>query len=88
MDMDKYLLAKENDLLERFRGDEISNRIRNNKNHPFNAQVGLLMNIIKDLITGSKEHYAEWEEYEAFREEIKTQVDQELIEMEIKCLQQ
>lgn len=55
-------------LLEQCRGDEISYRI--GIKYPLTAQVALLMD--KDL------KYDEWVEYQAFRADIKAQVDNEI----------
>lgn len=71
MDKEKYLLAKANGLEDRFRGDEISRRIA--KEYPLSAQIALLMD--KD----SKPD--EWAKYQAFREEVKKQVDSEISEI-------
>ena len=68
MDREKYLLAKKNGLLERFRGDEISRRIA--KEYPLSAQIALLM----DKDTKSEE----WEIYQAFRNKVKAEVDAEI----------
>lgn len=65
MEKDKYLLAKQNGLLERFRGDEISRRIA--KEYPLSAQIALLMD--KDAKP------SEWEAYQAFRNKVKAEVD-------------
>lgn len=65
---EKYLLAKKNGKEERFRGDEISRRIA--EKYPLSAQIALLMD--KD----SKPK--EWEEYQAFRASIKSEVDGEI----------
>ena len=61
----KYLLAKANGKVDRFRGDEISSRIA--KEYPLSAQIALLMD--KDL------KYNEWVEYQAFRAKVKQEVD-------------
>jgi predicted Ser/Thr protein kinase len=80
IDRNKYLLAKANGIADRFRGDEISRRIADE--YPLNAQVALDMNLMKDLLTGTREHYAEWEIYEAFRQKVKDEVDAEIAEIE------
>ncbi len=72
MDGDKYLLAKANGLIERFRGDEISRRIA--KEYPLSAQIALLMD--KD------DKPEEWKAYQEFREKVKNDVDNELSELE------
>lgn len=69
---EKYLLAKKNGKEERFRGDEISRRIA--EKYPLSAQIALLMD--KD----SKPK--EWEEYQAFRAKVKSEVDEEIVEVE------
>lgn len=71
MDREKYLLAKKNGLLERLRGDEISRRIA--KEYPLSAQIALLMD--KDT------KVEEWEKYQAFRNEVKAEVDAEIEEL-------
>lgn len=72
MDKEKYLLAKKNGLVERFRGDEISRRIA--KKYPLSAQIALLMD--KD------EKPEEWNAYQAFREKVKADVDAEITVMD------
>ena len=72
IDRDKYLLAKQNGLIERLRGDEISRRIA--KVYPLSAQIALLMD--KD----SKPK--EWEDYQSFRSKIKAEVDVEIEQLE------
>lgn len=69
---DKYLLAKQNGLIERFRGDEISRRIA--KEYPLSAQIALLMDKDKKV--------EEWERYQAFRSKIKAEVDAEIAAIE------
>ena len=73
---DEYEQAKANGKLEQLRGDMISKRIA--KRYPFNAQIAVDKNIIKDLMRGTKEHYAEWEAYEAYRDTVKAEVEAEL----------
>ena len=68
MNKNKYLLAKKNGLLEKFRGDEISQRIA--RKYPLSSQIALLMD--KD------EKPAEFAEYQAFRAKIKAEVDAEM----------
>lgn len=68
MDKEKYLLAKKNGLVERFRGDEISRRIA--KKYPLSEQIALLMD--KDEKPG------EWNAYQAFRADVKDEVDAEI----------
>ena len=72
MDIDKYLLAKANGLIERFRGDEISRRIA--REYPLSAQIALLMDKDKKP--------EEWATYQKFREKVKEEVDREISEME------
>jgi hypothetical protein len=67
-----YDLAKKNNDLDRFRGDEISYRI--SQVFPLSAQIAILM----DADT-KPERKAE---YEIFREEIKQWVDADIKEME------
>ena len=64
----KYLLAKKNGQVERFRGDEISRRIA--KEYPLSAQIALLMD--------KEQKPAEWEAYQAFRAKVKAEVDNEI----------
>lgn len=64
----KYLLAKKNGQVERFRGDEISRRIA--KEYPLSAQIALLMD--KD------EKPIEWQIYQDFRAKVKSEVDLEI----------
>ena len=68
IEKDKYILAKANGVLETLRGDEISKRI--GKKYPLSAQIALLMD--KD------EKPEEWNEYQAFRDAVKSEVDAEL----------
>lgn len=70
---ENYDLAKRNGDLDRFRGDEISRRIA--KKYPLSAQIALLMD--KDL------KYTEWVEYQAFRAQVKAEVDAEMTAFEI-----
>ena len=72
IEKDKYLLSKKNGLFERLRGDEISRRIA--KKYPLSAQIALLMD--KDF------KYTEWAEYQAFRVQIKNEVDNEIAAIE------
>lgn len=72
MDRDKYILAKKNGLLDRFRGDEISRRIA--REYPLSAQIALLM----DRDTKPDEVAA----YQAFRVKVKDEVDAELAALE------
>ena len=73
MDKTKYLLAKANGLLDRFRGDEISRRIA--QRYPLSAQIALLMD--------REEKKAEFAEYQAFREAVKAEVDAEIANLEV-----
>lgn len=72
IEKDKYLLAKKNGLLERLRGDEISRRIA--KEYPLSAQIALLMD--------KEAKPQEWEEYQAFRINVKAEVDAEFTKIE------
>ena len=72
MDKDKYLLAKKNGLVERFRGDEISRRIA--KVYTLSAQI--------DLLIDKDKKPEEWEEYQAFRAAVKAEVDAEILKLE------
>jgi hypothetical protein len=74
MNIENYLIAKANGTIERFRGDEISRRIA--KKYPLSAQIALLMD--KDL------KYNEWVEYQAYRAQIKQEVDNEITQIELK----
>jgi hypothetical protein len=71
---DEYEQAKANGKLEELRGDMISKRIR--RKYSPSAQIAVDKNIIKDLVRGTKEHYAKWEAYEAYRETVKAEVDE------------
>lgn len=68
----KYLLAKKNEQVERFRGDEISRRIA--KEYPLSAQIALLMDKDKKP--------TEWEAYQAFRAKVKAEVDAEIAQID------
>lgn len=74
MDKEKYLLAKKNGQVERFRGDEISRRIA--KEYPLSAQIALLMD--KDKKSD------EYDVYQVFREKIKQEVDVEINKIEME----
>jgi hypothetical protein len=67
-----YDLAKKNNDLELFRGDEISRRIA--KVYPLSAQIALLMD--------KEEKPYEYQQYQAFRQQVKLEVDSEMISME------
>lgn len=89
IDRNKYILAKVNGLADTFRGDEISKRIANDnpdnkegEGYAPNAQIALAMNVIKDLLNGTQEHLSEFQAYEARRERIKREVDEEIAEIE------
>ena len=69
---ENYIIAKANGVLEKYRGDEISRRIA--KEYPLSAQIALLMD--KDF------KYAEWQQYQAFRQEVKNAVDEEIAAIE------
>lgn len=68
---ERYLLAKKNGEVEKFRGDEISKRIA--KVYPLSAQIALLMD--KDEKPG------EWNAYQAFRACVKAEVDAEIAKL-------
>jgi hypothetical protein len=70
--IENYRLAKKNGEIERFRGDEISRRIA--KIYPLSAQIALLMD--KDL------KYNEWIEYQTYRQNIKDEVNAEILQFE------
>ncbi|MBP3573854.1 MAG: hypothetical protein J6J71_04530 [Prevotella sp.] len=72
LNKENYEIAKKNGVVDRFRGDEISRRIA--KEYPLSAQIALLMD--KDL------KYAEWQQYQAFRQEVKNAVDEEIAAIE------
>lgn len=69
---ERYLLAKKNGEVEKFRGDEISKRIA--VKYPLSAQIALLMD--KDL------KYDEWVAYQTFRAQVKAEVDAEIAALE------
>ena len=68
----KYLLAKKNGLIDRFRGDEISRRI--SREYPLSAQISIALDREDD-----KE---KWNRYQAFRANVKKEVDQLIAEVE------
>lgn len=72
MEKDKYILAKANGLLDRFRGDEISRRIT--KEYPLSAQIALLMD--------RESKVDEYNTYQAFRAKVKDEVDAEIANIE------
>ena len=72
MDKTKYLLAKKNGLVEKFRGDEISRRI--SKQYPLSSQIAILMD--KDTKP------SEWNAYQEFRAKVKVDVDKEISEID------
>ena len=78
MDRDKYLLAKANGLIDRFRGDEISRRIA--KEYPLSAQIALLMD--------KEDKPEEWEIYQNFRDAIKKSVDEDIKRIENDYVEQ
>lgn len=69
-----YELAKKNNDIDRFRGDEISYRI--SQVFPLSAQIAILM----DAETKPDRKA----EYEVFREEIKQWVDEDIAQWEIE----
>lgn len=90
IDKDNYLVDKKNGLLERLRGDEISRRIA--QETPLSAQVALLMNVLdaivnvlEDVLEGEDSEQKEWDEYQAFRQKVKAEVDAEFKETEAFC---
>ena len=72
MDKTKYLLAKKNGIVEKFRGDEISRRI--SKQYPLSSQIAILMD--KDTKP------SEWNAYQEFRAKVKAEVDKEISVLE------
>ena len=68
MTKEQYEHAKKNGCVDRLRGDEISRRIA--KVYPLNTQIAILMD--KDTKP------SEWQEYQSFREQIKSEVDAEM----------
>ena len=72
---ERYLIAKKNGLLERFRGDEISRRIA--KEYPLSAQIALVMD--KD------EKPEEWRAYQEYRARVKEEVDRKLAACDKEC---
>lgn len=80
---ERYILAKKNGEVEKFRSDEIAKEIA--KTVDGNAQQALQTNMLNDLINGVPfSHLAEWEAYQAARERAKEIVDAEIKECE-KC---
>lgn len=90
VDFDKYVLAAENGLLDKLKGDEIANRIA--KECPRSEETALLKDMVHALITASLENKklkhchsfkeTEWmKDYER-RERIKAEVDREFKELE------
>lgn len=72
MDKAKYLIAKKNGKLDKFRSDEIARRI--SAKYSFNDQIAILMD--KDKKPD------EWNAYQAFRAKVKAEVDKEFAELE------
>lgn len=72
LNKEDYRSAKQNGVLEKYRGDEISRRI--SKVYPLSAQIALLMD--KDF------KHDEWQSYQAFRQEVKNAVDEEIAAIE------
>ena len=78
---ERYLIAKKNGLLERFRGDEISKEIA--KTVPSNEQQALQTNMLNDLINGVPfSHQEEWDKYQAVRAQAKITIDAKIAEIE------
>lgn len=72
MDKAKYLIAKKNGKLEKFRSDEIARRI--SKKYSYNDQFAILMD--KDTKP------MEWFDYQQFRSQVKADVDLEIQNIE------
>lgn len=72
----KYLLAKENGQLERFRGDEISKEIA--KTTPLSAQIAILM----DKETKPEQ----FEQYQTIRNSAKQTVDAKIAAIEVNLI--
>ena len=70
-------LDKAEEVMEIFRGDEISRRIAA-RGYPSNAQTALAFNALKDIVNGTTEHLEELKKYEAVREAVKAEVDAEI----------
>lgn len=68
MDRSKYLMAKINGKLDKFRSDEISRRI--SAKYSFNDQIAILMD--KDVKPD------EWNAYQEFRAKVKADIDGEI----------
>jgi LPS O-antigen subunit length determinant protein (WzzB/FepE family) len=78
---ERYMIAKANGLVERFRGDEISKEIA--KTIPANEQQALQTNMLDDLLNGVPfSHQAEWERYQEARRKAKTAVDEKISKIE------
>ena len=73
MDKAKYLIAKKNGKLEKLRSDEIARRI--SARYSLNDQIAVLMD--KDVKPN------EWNVYQAFRANVKAEVDREFKEFEV-----
>lgn len=77
----RYILAKKNGQVERFRGDEISKEI--SKTVPSNDQQALQTNMINDLLNGRELSYKEeWDKYQSARAEAKRIVDTKIAKIE------
>lgn len=72
MNKAKYLIAKKNGKLEKFRSDEIARRI--SAKYSYNDQFAVLMD--KDTKP------SEWIAYQEFRAKVKAEVDREFAELE------
>ena len=68
IDKAKYLIAKKNGKLDKFRSDEISRRI--SAKYSFSDQIAILMD--KDTKPD------EWNAYQEYRAKVKAEVDNEL----------
>lgn len=77
----KYLLAKANNLVERFRSDEIAKEIA--KVIPNNDQQALQTNMLNDLLNGLPfSHQDEWDFYQSVRANAKTLIDVKIAAIE------
>lgn len=72
MNRDEYLHAKKNNSLERYRGDEISRRIA--LRYPMSAQIA--------IVADRDDKPYEFQEFQAFRKQVKAEVDAEIMLME------
>lgn len=78
---ENYECAKQNGVLERFRGDEIANRVSETVTP--NEQQALQTNMLDDLINGKPlSHLTEWNKYQTSRQIAIAQVDAEIAAFE------